>query len=364
MKKSFAMICICMIFLLSGCMSESTSSHTPVSSCLESASELESGAEAEATALEEEPTLPLNFLTGEEQEAGYLQSRPLAMVIDNSDGRDDFLGLERADVVFEIPITTDETRYLALYSELDGLDEIGSAGVSTESFFKIAKGFDALLVSWEPAELWGCAEEIGADSLDASRNELELFYHAEETMLTRSMERSAVLKAALLAEKLAENEIRTELKVSSEDKVFSFEQNAFLPDTLDAGEVRVDFGRVHSDFVFDIETGTYHKKWSEASEAEGQEHTPLFKNVFILETDIAETDDNALAVNIGGKKAYKGYYVSMGGQKPIMWSKADEQTKIEFCDMQGNELKVNEGKSYIGVVAENTKIRYIADELV
>jgi hypothetical protein len=73
--------------------------------------------------------------------------------------------------------------------------------------------------------------------------------------------------------------------------------------------------------------------------------------VFILETTIktAEYGTHKDVDWHGGK----GYYISNGIVQKITWSKMDEASPLEFFDMSGNELRINRGKSYIGINRKN-----------
>jgi hypothetical protein len=78
-----------------------------------------------------------------------------------------------------------------------------------------------------------------------------------------------------------------------------------------------------------------------------------FTNVFALRTQIGLLNIGQLMdVKLNGGT---GYYISNGKAQEINWHKNSEEDKISFTDLDGNELIVNKGKSYIGIIG-NEKI--------
>ena len=84
-----------------------------------------------------------------------------------------------------------------------------------------------------------------------------------------------------------------------------------------------------------------------------------FENVIVLETEIKPYpgDEVIKYVNWEGGENAKGYYISEGKMVPITWSKAGMYDPLKFFDVNGNELQLNRGKSYIAFTyAGNCKV--------
>ena len=78
--------------------------------------------------------------------------------------------------------------------------------------------------------------------------------------------------------------------------------------------------------------------------------------MFVLETDISVRDEvGHKNVDWDGRDGAIGYYISNGGMQKITWEKLEnnEQSRMHFYDMNGNELKINRGKSYIALNYKN-----------
>ncbi len=65
-----------------------------------------------------------------------------------------------------------------------------------------------------------------------------------------------------------------------------------------------------------------------------------------------DLNGNEIKINRGKSGANaKGYYISNGGVQEIRWSKDEnnEESYLRFYDLNGNEIKINRGKSYIAL---------------
>ena len=108
----------------------------------------------------------------------------------------------------------------------------------------------------------------------------------------------------------------------------------------------------YSTFTFDSESKTYKKQHSGKEQVDGKTNEQLaFTNVFVLETDIG-------MLGIGELKEVdwkggSGYYLSNGRVQEIKWSKDSEEGDLKITTLEGNELPVYEGKSYIGVIQKD-----------
>jgi hypothetical protein len=94
---------------------------------------------------------------------------------------------------------------------------------------------------------------------------------------------------------------------------------------------------------------------------DGRTGTQLsFENVFVLQTNIHTRSDGYLMdVELTGGT---GYYVSNGSYQAVTWSKESETAPIKIFDAAGNEITVNAGKSYIGIIGSEKAINFSAGE--
>ena len=105
--------------------------------------------------------------------------------------------------------------------------------------------------------------------------------------------------------------------------------------------------------AYDAEKNVYLKQINGNPQIDGKTQEQLaFTNVFVLETDISVRDEiGHKNVDWDGAVNSVGYYVSNGAVQKIHWSKDEnnEKSRLRFYDENGEELKINRGKSYIAL---------------
>lgn len=152
---------------------------------------------------------------------------------------------------------------------------------------------------------------------------------------------------------IEDEDMRIELLDDKTDTMFSFysENEVVLPDGEVCTYVNADYGATTAGFTYDETEQVYYKDFNGNAQSDGVTGLQLsFTNVFILETEIVSRNDSKghVAVSCYGVSDQVGYYVSNGVVQEIRWSKADEYSDLIFYDLDGNELVINAGKSYIG----------------
>lgn len=57
-------------------------------------------------------------------------------------------GVEKADIIFEIPVEGDQTRFMALYADYTTVPQICAIRSCRYYFPALSQGFDAFYVNW------------------------------------------------------------------------------------------------------------------------------------------------------------------------------------------------------------------------
>ncbi len=90
-----------------------------------------------------------NLLTGIpdlSQEA--IGKRPVAVMVNNIPDAMPQYGVEEADIIFEIPVEGDQTRFMALYADYTAVPKVCAIRSCRGYFPAISQGFDAFYVNW------------------------------------------------------------------------------------------------------------------------------------------------------------------------------------------------------------------------
>ena len=322
---------------------------------------IESESESESSIPEPEPEpKPVvkicNPLTGE---SGYdetkLNKRPFAIMINNIDAALPQYGIGCADIMFEIPVEGSITRMMAIYADYTKVPDVCTIRSCRYYYPIFALGFDAIYSHWGLDKVYAgpVVNSLGVDRIDGGVYEGD-FFQRDQARLDAgyAWEHTGYLEGEKLADVIENRlEFRTEKKDGYETAFkFNDDEN---PQTLPGGECKaavLDFsGSYFSTFTYDEAKKVYLKQHSGDKHIDQSTGEQLaFTNVFALETDIGYKDDNYhRSVDWTGGT---GYYISNGSYMEINWSKADEYSPIIITDKSGNEVTVNAGKSFIGVI--------------
>lgn len=304
--------------------------------------------------VEEEIPENQNLLTGlPDLSNEAIGKRPVAVMVNNIMAAMPQYGVEQADIIFEIPVEGDQTRFMALYADYTMLPDICAIRSCRYYFPALAKGFDAFYVHW------GCDPTIvdylnglEMDRYDGLSNTGGLFGRDQERLNAGySLEHTGYFAGTRFAETVQAAGSRLELSEGKTDTAFKFNKlnEQVQPEGNACTSVTVNFGAQTAGFTYDEASKTYKKTNCGEVQIDGKTGNQLaFTNVIVLETELSVRDDvGHKEINITGGKNYTGYYVSNGAVQKITWVKENEGAYLKFYDTDGNEIAVNRGKSYI-----------------
>lgn len=295
-----------------------------------------------------------NLLTGwadlSEQAIG---KRPVAVMVNNVEDALPQYGISQADIIFELPVEGDLTRLMAVYADYTQVPDICAIRSCRYYYPAIAKGFDAFYVHWgiDPS-VTSYVAGIQPDKYDGMSNAGGLFGRdSARRSAGYSLEHTGYFKGTQFASVVDASGDRTELKDAKKGTAFKFADYGQLvtPTGGACNTVSIRFGACNSKFTYNAETNTYYKYMNGHTHVDGKTGEQLsFTNVFVLETSISVRDDvGHKKLNWQGSGSSKGYYISNGCVQEIRWSQAAESSYLKFYDVNGNELEINRGKSYI-----------------
>ena len=81
------------------------------------------------------------------------------------------------------------------------------------------------------------------------------------------------------------------------------------------------------------------------------------KNILVLKMDnTGISGDDKGRQNLANIGTGDGYYITDGSAIKITWNKTNRESKTIFKDMEGNEIKVNDGNTFIQIQPINKDI--------
>lgn len=314
----------------------------------------------EVTKEPEEEKIPenQNLLTGlADLTDEAIGKRPVAVMVNNIPAAMPQYGVEKADIIFEIPVEGDQTRFMALYADYTTVPKICAIRSCRYYFPALSQGFDAFYVNWGIDDsIAEYLEALNLDQYDGIYNAGGLFGRdTDRRNQGYSLEHTGYFDGTKFAEVVKKDGKRTDLADDKKDTAFKFNGlNEQIKPSGDAcKKVSIDFGAQSATLTYDAESNTYKKEINGKSQIDGKTGNQLaFTNVFVLETSISVRDDiGHKEIDWDGGDNSVGYYISNGAMQKIHWSKEEnnENSRLRFYDESGNEISINRGKSYIAL---------------
>lgn len=357
MKKILAFL-LALTMLLCACGSEETEASTEEST--EASQEVtgESSEEVSTEMTEEQteeqteatPVVYRNPLNGEILDAPYT-GRVFAYSISNTSDALPHVGVVYADILMEMFVNDSVVRCLALYSDLSQIDAIGSTRSTRLMFNDIAQHYDAILCHASgSAQVLADLSQRGIDNFNVEHsNALKYGASYRDTYYQRGNVHSLFgIGEGILAYCEAQGFRLTQ----PEDKDYGL---LFTEDGTPEGDdatnivITLTFSSSHkkTTMTYDEELGQYvyyQYKQMMTDQITGQ--TEAYENVIIMYADIS-LDGRYQVTDFTQGGA--GYYACGGKIIPITWTCADEDSPFCYYTMDGEQLVMGEGRTYIAI---------------
>ena len=311
------------------------------------------------TTTEAPPPVYYNSLTGKSDiSEKAIGKRPIAIMINNIKASHPQYGIYKADIIYEMLVEGGITRMMALYGDYTKVPKVCSVRSCRYYFPIFAHGYDAVYFCFGSNKSLATPtlKRIGIDYFDGNEDPDPLVFGRDSDRLKKySREHTAYVDGKNIPAFLKENSVTAKSRYGKDFLAFNFrsEDKPKAAGDISATEIRLDYSYLYySTFTYNSKTKTYYKTHCGKPHVDSSNDKQLnFTNVFVLETDVSNYKGGSL-MEINWKQG-EGYYISRGKAQKITWTKASEDSNIKFFTESGKELKVNTGKSYIGVIGRD-----------
>ena len=283
------------------------------------------------------------------------EDRPFAIMIDNHSDAWPQAGLQNAYVVYEIIAEGGETRLMALFKGAD-IDKIGPVRSARHYFLDYAMENDAIYVHF------GESPQAKSDMKRFSISDIDGI--AEDgTTFTRVKDKYAPHNAVTSTEKLLKSANNKKYRTtSSEESVLKYVTDEV---NLEDGEGAVSVLIHHSDlqnvkYVYDEEHKVYERYARNKEQVDWTSKEVITtKNIIITFAENytlsdAENKGRQGIKNIG---TFDGYYITNGKAIAIKCIKNARDSKTRYEDLEGNEIKVNDGNTFINICSSKSDVK-------
>lgn len=322
------------------------------------------GTEIVTETQEAETEEPLKYITNEDAPEGMIVSeltgefideelekqRPIAVMIDNEKVALPHYGVSEADIVYEMVNSTHNdrvTRFMVLVKDWENIEQLGNVRSARPTNFMLCMGWNAILChDGGPFYNNNYSNQPFSTNLNGGFDRVPNGKSREFTEYITTEDD--------LAKRLKANKKSIEYQEEYyEGPRFLWVENVDLgEDAADATYIAPPFPHNESELEYNEEDGLYYySEYGDPHLDPGNDDAQLcFKNVVIQKADMYEYDAQGYMYYDIIEKRNDGYYIVNGKMIPIQWVKVSATAPTKYYDMDGNEIALNVGKTYIAFV--------------
>ena len=295
--------------------------------------------------------------TIEEKQVQIFQGndRPIAVMIDNHSDAWPQAGLQQAYMVYEIIVEGGETRLMALFKGAN-VEKIGPVRSARHYFIDYAMENDAIYTHF------GQSPQAESDIKRYSINDINGISE-DGTTFWRVKDKAAPHNAVTSTEKLLQSAKKKKYRTtSSEESILNYiTDEVNLEDGQSATEITIP----HSDlqtvkYEYDAENKVYKRYARGKAQTDWTTKESITtKNIIITFCDNYTLNDSENKGRQGLKNigTFDGYYITNGKAIKIKCTKTARDAKTTYQDLQGNEIEVNDGNTFVNICPTDAKIQ-------
>ena len=313
-----------------------------------------SGEENKETVVAEEEEKTVQIFSGND--------RPIAVMIDNHSDAWPQAGLNQAYMVYEIIVEGGETRLMALFKGAD-LDKIGPVRSARHYFIDYAMENDAIYVHFgQSPQAQSDIKKYSIDDINGIAEDGTTFWRVKD----KAAPHNAVTSTEKLLESAKSKNYRT---TSTEESVLNYVVDEV---NLEEGQAADTITIPHSDlqtvrYEYDEENKVYVRYARGEEQTDWDTEEPVTtKNIIITFCNNYTLSDSENKGRQGLKNigTFDGYYITNGRAIQIQCIKNSREEKTIYQDMNGNEIQVNDGNTFVNICPTNANVEIEGTEEV
>lgn len=299
----------------------------------------------------------VNPLNGEILDAPFT-GRIFANTVSNLADNIPHVGVVKADMLIECYVNMDSVvRCLALFTDIDSVDAIGSTRSTRPMFNAIAQHYDLILSHA------GGSDQALKDAKDrgVENFNIDAWAVASTGASYRDKERKGAYENTLYG-------IGSGIKAYAEaqgypmtlerDYGFSFTDDGTPAEGVEAKDISITLtykkAKKETRMVYDESTGKYaFNQYGQVMTDLKTEAVEAFRNVIVMYADITTTGIYHIADFTAGGT---GYFACGGKLIPITWSCAGDKEPFRFFTESGEPLELGRGNTYMAICTPESPV--------
>ncbi len=295
-----------------------------------------------------------------------LNTRPVAVMINNMIRALPQWGISQADIIYEMLAEGRITRFLAIFQDHSKIEKLASIRSARPYYIDIAQSYGAVYIHFGgsvPA-YDAIAKRKDLVSIDGIKGSWEgtVFFRDPDRRKQMGLEHSVYTTGEYLAlamEKLTKQ--GKDLAQSEHPSAFKFGERWHDNSAVNgepANKVTVTFSSSHKPwFGYNPETEKYLRFQYGDPQMDGWMDTQLaVDNVLVLRMQLTDLGGELKLVDIGTTGSGEGYFFTKGKYVPITWEKETYNSEIKYYTLDGEELVVSRGQTFVSVITTTADI--------
>lgn len=311
-----------------------------------------------------------SFLSNEWVTEEVANTRPIAVMFPTDKSAQPQYGISHADVLYECMEEGGISRQMGIIQDWESLEKIGNIRSCRLYYMFWMLEYDAILVHgggiYTMAYLF---EDPSVNNISGSGESGSGSGAPGNTYFFRTSDKKAPHNMYISNEGI--NDAIDSLGYTKEIREEYHNPNRFtfasgtnkLEDGEDAAFVDLSdvFPYSKPTFEYNEEEGVYYKTLHSKAQVDASNDEQLsFANIIVqfTQSQNLHTDPNATdyKVFLCHDTTRGGYYFTQGKVIPIRWEKTSDRGATKYYDIDGNEIELNTGKTYIAVSQENRDV--------
>ena len=283
-------------------------------------------------------------------------TRPIAVMIDNVGDARPQAGLNDAYIVYEIIVEGNLTRLMAVFKDAD-LEKIGPIRSSRHYFLDYALENDAIYVhfGWSP-QAQSDIRKLDINNINGMAESSTAFW--------RVRDKSAPHNAVTSTEKILDIAERKKYKTTSKkESVLNYVTDEVeLESEILATNITIPYSSSYKvTYKYDEETKRYTRGYNKTTtQKDWETEEPVTtKNIIITFAKNYTLNDGTSKgrQNLSNIGTLDGYYITNGKAIKIKCEKTARKAQTVYKDLEGNEIDVNDGNTFIQIVPISSKVK-------
>ncbi|MCM1134285.1 MAG: DUF3048 domain-containing protein [Clostridium sp.] len=353
--------------LLSGCGkdSESASFQPVVVPVVEAQPELEEEDKAKPENTEEPDTPPTegmvrSRITNEWVDEAVNDTRPVAVMIPNTKTASHY-GLSNASVLYECNVEKEITRLMAVFEDWENFEKLGNIRSSRDYYIYWAFEWDAIYIHYGgPFYINDLVERSDTQNINCINYEKASYRDSAKNSTDNAFTSADRIKDA--AKHYGYPLEYRDDYADEQHYLFATEKNPNTleqyPDAITANKIDMSpaYPVTNSYFEYNPDTGLYDRYQHVSGGSDGP-HVDLandeqlsFKNLLVQNTYYEVRDENGYLSFQCHDTTRDGWFFTNGKGIHVNWEKTSDYGATRYFDDDGNELKLNTGKTMVCIV--------------